>query len=359
MNLISELNQRNQEDRALRPQSLADFYGQTAVLEILRVCITSAKRRGQVLDHVLIMGPPGVGKSTLSQIIAREMQGNLQTTSGPMLTQPKDIIRLLSNLNGGDILFIDEIHRLPMPCEEVLYSAMEDMVIDVLVGGELSPQSVKIHLNPFTLIGATTRQGYLSQPLKSRFGLDLHLDLYPFDDLRRILARSAKLLLLNFHEAALDYLVCCSRMTPRIGNKLLRRLRDFVWVADKQDVPISLSFVQSSLQKLGIDRFGCSDLDRRILMTLINRTSPLGLKTLAAIINEEQRTLEDDHEPFLLRQGWIEKTARGRKISEQAIAIVNQMNDPSQSSQLSGSSQPIRPSHPSGSSQPIRPLGKR
>ncbi|HBS03774.1 MAG TPA: Holliday junction branch migration DNA helicase RuvB [Leptospiraceae bacterium] len=306
------------DDLNLRPETLEQFIGQTVLKERLRVSVDAALHRGEVLDHVLFSGPPGLGKTTLAAIIAREMRSNLHSTSAPAITKPGDLARMLTLLEKGDVLFIDEIHRLNRQCEEILYPAMEDGVIDLVLGEGVAARSVKIHLKPFTLVGATTRSGMLSAPLKNRFGLDLKLDFYETEDLSLILKRTAQVLALKLDDDATLEIAHRARMTPREANRLLRRIRDYATV--EQVETIHSDFVQDCLQRMGIDTKGLNELDRKVLRLMIERYGggPVGLKTLAALVDEEDRTLEEDHEPFMLRLGLIEKSPQGRRVTRAA-----------------------------------------
>ena len=307
-----------EEDRALRPQKLQNFIGQSDLKEKLSVSLEAAKQRGMPLDHVLFSGPPGLGKTSLAGIIAAEMSSTLHSTSAPAISRPKELARLLTLLEKGDILFIDEIHRLSPACEEILYPAMEDESIDFIVGEGIAAQSIKLRLKPFTLIGATTRSGMLSSPLKARFGMELKVEFYDTPSLTTIVLRSAQLLSLQLDEKTARQIALRSRMTPRIANRLLRRLRDYALV-HKQSV-LTIEFIKECLTKLGIDQLGLNEIDRKILYLMIERYDggPVGLNTLAALVDEEPRTLEEDHEPFLLRIGLLEKTSKGRMATSKA-----------------------------------------
>lgn len=308
------------EDRALRPPRLADFVGQRDVCEKLDVAVQAARTRGEPLDHVLLSGPPGLGKTTLAAILAAELDSRFHTTSAPAISKPKDLAKLLTVLEEGDILFVDEIHRLSMACEEILYPAMEDGYIDFIIGEGVTAQSIKLHLKPFTLVGATTRSGTLSSPLKARFGIDLKLEFYSADELAAIVARSADLLQLNFDDGAAAEVAVRARMTPRIANRLVRRIRDYVTVSKASQV--DRGFAQDCLEKQGVDSLGLVELDRKILRLMIERYNggPVGIKTLAALVDEEERTIEEDHEPFMLRSGLIEKTPQGRMVTALAYS---------------------------------------
>ncbi len=320
----SQTGQENQprriseEDRALRPLQLTNFIGQDDLKEKLHVAIQAAKQRGEPLDHVLFSGPPGLGKTSLASIIAIEMGSSLHSTSAPAISRPKDLARLLTLLEQGDILFIDEIHRLSSTCEEILYPAMEDESIDFIVGEGMAAQSIKLRLKPFTLIGATTRSGMLSSPLKARFGMEFKVEFYDLASLEAIVLRSAGLLSMQMDAKTAREIAIRARMTPRIANRLVRRLRDYALVS-RQD-RLSTKFVQECLVKLGVDSLGLIGTDRKILSLLIERYDggPVGLNTIAALVDEEPRTIEEDCEPFLLRIGLLEKTPKGRVVTDKA-----------------------------------------
>jgi Holliday junction DNA helicase RuvB len=301
-----------EDDRALRPLRLADFVGQPDVRGKLEVAVQAARQRGEPLDHVLFSGPPGLGKTTLAAIVAGELGSRFHTTSAPAISRPRDLAKLLTVLERGDILFVDEIHRLSMACEEILYPAMEDGYIDFIIGEGVTAQSIKLHLKPFTLVGATTRSGMLSSPLKGRFGIDLKLEFYAPEDLASIVSRSARLLALDFDQGAAEEVASRARMTPRVANRLVRRIRDYVTVGGVERV--TREFARECLERLGVDALGLVELDRKILRLMIERYGggPVGIKTLAALVDEEERTLEEDHEPFMLRSALIEKTPQGR-----------------------------------------------
>jgi len=304
-------------DRALRPTSLDEFVGQDLVRENLRIAISAAQARREPLDHVIFAGPPGLGKTTLAHLIAETMQTQITVTSGPALSSPRDVAGTLSRQERGDILFIDEIHRLPRSIEEYLYTAMEDHAIDVVLdSGGPSSRSVRISLAPFTLVGATTREGLLSGPLRSRFGLVERLETYPTADIRRILERAAGLLGTRIDGAAADRLAERSRGIPRMALRLQRRVRDLAQVSGKQS--IDLDAVDASLQRLRIDALGLEETDRKILRALIERREATGLKTLAAMVDESEDTIEEVFEPHLIRCGMIARTPRGRLATAKA-----------------------------------------
>jgi Holliday junction DNA helicase RuvB len=311
----TDSSKRMDSEDWIRPETLADFVGQPKLRERLGVAIQAARARNETIDHVLFSGPPGLGKTTLASILAREMGGRFHSTSAPALTKPGDLARILTLLEEGDILFIDEIHRLQRSCEEVLYSAMEDGSIDFILGEGMSARSVKLHLKPFTLVGATTRSGMLSAPLRARFGLHLKLDFYDEESLATIVLRAARIYELNISRPAATLLASRSRMTPRESLRLLRRVRDYATLASLKS--IEPDFVEECMRSLGIDSLGLNETDRQILQLIARRYQggPVGLRTIAALMDEEERTIEENHEPFLLRIGLIEKTPQGRILS--------------------------------------------
>lgn len=307
-----------EDENNIRPDNLRDFVGQSELTAKLSISIQASLKRKEKLDHVLLSGPPGLGKTTLASIISKEMKADFHTASAPAISKPRDLAKILTVLEKGDILFIDEIHRLSANCEEILYPAMEDGFIELIVGEGITAQSVRLNLNPFTLVGATTRSGMLTSPLKARFGIDLKLDFYNQKDLEKIILRTTNLYKIPIDPDAIELLAMRSRMTPRIANRLVRRVRDYYTVENKDK--IDKSYVEACLAKLGIDKLGLNALDRRLLGYMIERYhgSPVGIKTLAALVDEEQRTIEEDHEPFMLRKGLIEKTPRGRTPTQAA-----------------------------------------
>ncbi len=303
---------------SLRPQTLNEYIGQKKAKDNLRVFIEAAKRRGEALDHVLLHGPPGLGKTTLAQIIANEMGVNIRKTSGPAIEKPRDLAALLTNLNDNDILFVDEIHRLNRSVEEILYPAMEDGEIDIIIGQGPSADSIRLPLKKFTLIGATTRSGQISAPLRDRFGVILKLELYSPDELELIIRRSAELLNIGIESSGAAEIAKRCRGTPRIANRLLKRVRDFAEVT--ADGIITKSVADDALTRLDIDQQGLDNIDRRLLRSIISQYGggPVGLDTLAATVNEETVTIEDVYEPYLLQQGYITRTPRGRCATRQA-----------------------------------------
>ena len=305
-------------ENALRPLRFDDFNGQQNVVENLRVFVEAAKYRGEPLDHTLLYGPPGLGKTTLSNIIANELGVGFKSTSGPVLDKPGDLAGILTSLEPNDVLFIDEIHRLQPVVEEYLYSAMEDYRIDIMIDKGPSARSIQIDLNPFTLIGATTRSGMLTAPLRARFGINMHLEYYDPDTLQRIIRRSARLMKVPIEDAAANEISRRSRGTPRIANGLLRRVRDFAQV--KGNGTITTDIAQLSLSALNIDSYGLDEIDNKILLTIIDkfRGGPVGISTIATAIGEDSGTVEDVYEPFLIMEGFIKRTPRGRMVTQLA-----------------------------------------
>jgi Holliday junction DNA helicase RuvB len=299
-------------DRAVRPKSIADYVGQPKVIELLDISIQAARMRGEALDHVLIFGPPGLGKTTLAHIIANELKVNLRQTSGPVLERPGDLAALLTNLEPKDVLFVDEIHRLSPVVEEVLYPAMEDSQLDLMIGEGPGARSIKLDLPPFTLVGATTRAGLLTSPLRDRFGIVQRLEFYNTADLTRIVVRSASILKLKLQPEGAARIAERSRGTPRIANRLLRRVRDFAEV--RAGGIISGTVALAALDMLEVDPQGFDTLDRKLLLTVIEKFEggPVGVDSLAAAMSEERGTIEDVIEPFLIQQGFLMRTARGR-----------------------------------------------
>ena len=302
----------------LRPQNLGEYIGQTKVRENLSVFLAAAKGRGEPLDHVLLTGPPGLGKTTLAHIVAREMGAGLRLTAGPMIARAGDLAGILTNLQPRDVLFVDEIHRLSPTVEEILYPAMEDFRLDVLIGEGPMARTMKVDLPPFTLIGATTRPGLLSQPLHGRFGITLRLDFYDVAALAQIVDRSSRILSIRIAPEAAREIGARSRGTPRIANRLLRRLRDFAEVAHKDE--IDLDTARQALARLEVDEHGFDELDRRILATIIEKFGggPVGVGAIAASLGEDRGTLEDLYEPYLLQAGFLQRTPRGRVASPAA-----------------------------------------
>jgi holliday junction DNA helicase RuvB len=305
-------------EKQLRPLSFNDFKGQRQVIDNLIVFVTAARQRGESLDHVLLHGPPGLGKTTLATIIANELNVNLRVTSGPVLDKPGDLAGLLTNLQEGDVLFIDEIHRLSPVVEEYLYSAMEDFQIDIMIDKGPSARSVQLTLNNFTLIGATTRSGLLTSPLRARFGIKFHLEYYDHEVLRGIVKRSAAILNIKIEEEAAIEIARRSRGTPRIANALLRRVRDFAQVKGTGEIDIDIT--RYGLKALNIDQHGLDEMDNRILSVIIDkfRGGPVGLTTISTAVGEESGTIEEVYEPFLIKEGYLKRTPRGREATEHA-----------------------------------------
>lgn len=305
-------------ERALRPQELGDFAGQPKLVENLEVFIAAAKQRGEALDHVLLHGPPGLGKTTLSHIISHELGAGLKMTSGPVLEKPGDLAGLLTNLEPGDVLFIDEIHRLNTVVEEYLYSAMEDFRIDIMIDSGPNARSVQLTLNPFTLVGATTRMGLLTAPMRARFGITCLLDYYDVETLTRIIVRSADILGVPITDDGAVEIGRRSRGTPRIANALLRRIRDFAQI--KGDGTIDREIAEYGLRALNVDEGGLDEMDNRILSAIIHKFKggPVGITTIATAAGEEPGTIEEVHEPFLIMEGYVQRTARGREATDKA-----------------------------------------
>lgn len=310
-------------DVALRPKSFSDFTGQNRIVENLTVFIKAAIQRDEALDHVLLTGPPGLGKTTLSHIIAKEMGKNIKITSGPVLDKPGDLAGMLTNLEEGDVLFIDEIHRLSTVVEEYLYSAMEDYRLDIMIDSGPSARSIQLTLPKFTLIGATTRAGLITAPLRSRFGIINRLDYYDTKEILKVIYRSADILGIRMEDDGAYELASRSRGTPRIANRLLRRTRDFAQV--KGNGIIDIEIARISLEALEVDEFGLDEMDKRILLTIIEKYSggPVGINTIAVAVGEESGTIEEVYEPFLIREGFLSRTPRGRMATDLAFKHFN------------------------------------
>ena len=305
-------------EKALRPMRFGDFAGQDKILENLQVFVAAARMRGEALDHILFHGPPGLGKTTLSNIIANELGVGFKVTSGPVLDKPGDLAGLLTSLDENDVLFIDEIHRLSPVVEEYLYSAMEDYRIDIMIDKGPGARSVQLNLSPFTLIGATTRSGLLTSPLRARFGINCHLEYYGHEVLQHIVERSAHLLGVPIEEDAAREIALRSRGTPRIANSLLRRVRDFAQV--KGSGKIDTAIAKYALQALNIDKYGLDEIDHKLLLTIIDKFhgGPVGIGTIATALSEDPGTVEEVYEPFLIKEGFIKRTPRGREVTELA-----------------------------------------
>jgi Holliday junction DNA helicase RuvB len=318
-----KLKPEDEYDLTLRPSDFDDFTGQSKIVENLKIFISAALKRDEPLDHVLLTGPPGLGKTTLSYIIAKEMDASIKTTSGPVLEKPGDLAGLLTNLNKGDVLFIDEIHRLSSVVEEYLYSAMEDFKLDIMIDSGPSARSIQLKIPNFTLIGATTRAGLLTSPLRSRFGIINRLDYYNNKELTLVVLRSADILGVEINEDAAFELASRSRGTPRIANRLLRRTRDFADV--KNNGTINLDISKYALNALEVDEFGLDDMDKRILLGIIDKFNggPVGINTIATAVGEEAGTIEEVYEPFLIQQGFLQRTPRGREATELAYKHFN------------------------------------
>lgn len=313
-------------EQSVRPSRFEEFVGQSETIENLKVFIAATRQRKEALDHVLLFGPPGLGKTTLANIIARELNVNIKLSSGPVMERPGDLAGILTNLAEHDVFFIDEIHRLSSVVEEYLYSAMEDYTIDIMLDKGPSARSVQLNLNPFTLVGATTRLGNLTSPMRDRFGVILRLDFYSVDDLLQIITRSARIMEIQLDEKAALEISGRSRGTPRIANRILRRARDFAQVQSAG--VITLETAKEALDRLGIDNAGLDDMDRRILTALVQRFGggPVGLDSLGVAISEDARTIEEVYEPFLIKEGFIQRTSRGRMAMDKTFRYLKLNN---------------------------------
>ena len=318
----SKTREDNELDLKLRPQTLDDFIGQDRIKEQLRIFIDAAKKRGDALDHVFLYGPPGLGKTTLANIVAREMSVHINSTSGPVIERPIDLSAILSHLNAKDVLFIDEVHRLNHTVEEILYPAMEDFKLDIMIGKGPSAKSVKLDLPFYTLIGATTRAGLITPPLRARFGIVIRVGYYNHDEMSKIVKRSAKILNIDIKDDGAMEIATRSRGTPRVGNRLLKRIRDYAEV--KADGKISVNVAKKALEMLEVDEFGLDDMDKFILTTIIDkfRGGPVGIHTISIAVGEESETIEEVYEPYLVQEGYLERTSRGRKVTQKAYKCL-------------------------------------
>ncbi|MGM9746572.1 MAG: Holliday junction branch migration DNA helicase RuvB [Paludibacteraceae bacterium] len=328
----SQVESDSDFDRALRPLAFSDFRGQAQVVKNLSIFVQAAKQRGESLDHVLLYGPPGLGKTTLSNIIANELGVGFKVTSGPVLDKPGDLAGLLTSLERNDVLFIDEIHRLSPVVEEYLYSAMEDFRIDIMIDKGPSARSVQIDLEPFTLVGATTRSGLLTSPLRARFGINCHFEYYDESVLRNIIKRSASILAVPIADDAATEIALRSRGTPRIANALLRRVRDFAQVQGSGKIDVEIARI--ALEALNIDTYGLDEIDNKILLTIIDKFNggPVGLGTIATALGEDAGTIEEVYEPFLIKEGFVKRTPRGREVTELAYKHLGRIKPAAQGS---------------------------
>ena len=318
-----ERNEIDESFDSLRPERIDDYIGQSDAKENIKIFIESAKKRKESLDHVLLYGPPGLGKTTLAHIIANELETNIKTASGPAIEKSGDLAAILSSLEPGDVLFIDEIHRIPSFVEEILYSAMEDYVLDIIIGNDGNSRNIRINLPPFTLVGATTRAGDLTAPLRDRFGIICKMQYYTKDELKQIVKRTARVLGFEIDDKAASELASRSRGTPRIANRLFKRVRDFAVVEEKEK--IDLEVTKKALDRLKVDKEGLDEVDYQLLKTIIEKFNggPVGVEAIASVIGEEVTTIEDVYEPYLLQQGFLKRTTRGRVVTDKGYKHLN------------------------------------